>query len=73
MDANDVVQDHCTLDRLRERAEEAFAAGTGIEVAPVLAIEGVREWTEPGPVTRAAVAATHDLILSEISALASAT
>jgi branched-chain amino acid aminotransferase len=71
MDANDVVQDHCTLDRLRERAEEAFAAGTGIEVAPVLAIEGVREWSAPGPVTREAVARTRDLMAGELSQLAS--
>jgi branched-chain amino acid aminotransferase len=72
MDANDVTQTTCSLDRLRERAQEAFAAGTGIEVAPVLGIEGVREWTEPGPVTRRAVAATRELIRSELSALASA-
>jgi branched-chain amino acid aminotransferase len=71
MDANDVVQAHCTIERLRDRAEEAFAAGTGIEVAPVLGIEGVREWTEPGPVTRQAVAATRDRIHAELSELAS--
>jgi branched-chain amino acid aminotransferase len=72
LEANDVVQEHATLDRLRERAEEAFVAGTSFEVAPVLAIEGVREWSEPGPVTREAIAKTGDLIRSEISQLASA-
>jgi branched-chain amino acid aminotransferase len=65
--ANEVVQEHCPLDRLRG-ADEAFAAGTGIEVAPVLGIEGVREWDAPGPVTRAAVAATRAQILGEVDA-----
>src|SRR4051794_26011023 len=51
LDAVDVHLEHCTLDRLAERAQEAFAAGTGIEVAPVLAIEGVHYWEKPGPVT----------------------
>jgi branched-chain amino acid aminotransferase len=73
MEANDVTQAHCTLERLRERAQEAFAAGTGIEVAPVLAIEGVRDWVEPGPVTVSAIAATRELIRAELSQLASAT
>ena len=71
-ESNDVTEAHCSLDRLRERAEEAFAAGTGIEVAPVLAVEGVHEWPEPGPVTRAAVAATHEHIRSRLRSLASA-
>jgi branched-chain amino acid aminotransferase len=71
-EANEVTETRCTLDRLRERAEEAFAAGTGIEVAPVLAIEGVHEWAEPGPVTRAVAAATHELIRSQLRSLASA-
>ena len=71
-ESNQVTETHCTLDRLRERAEEAFAAGTGIEVAPVLAIEGVREWAEPGPVTRRVKAATHDFIRSRLRSLASA-
>jgi branched-chain amino acid aminotransferase len=65
--ANDVVQEHCPLDRLRH-ADEAFAAGTGIEVAPVLGIEGIGEWDEPGPVTRAAIAATHAQIIDEVEA-----
>ena len=65
--ANQVVQEHCPLERLRS-ADEAFAAGTGIEVAPVLGIEGVREWDEPGPVTRAARAATLAQIHGEVDA-----
>ena len=71
LDAVDVKLEHCTLDRLRERAEECFAAGTGIEVAPVLAVEGVREWDRPGPVTIAAQRATHELIESELREVAS--
>jgi hypothetical protein len=42
-------------------------AGTGIEVAPVLAIEGIAEWGEPGPVTRAAIAATGELIRRDLA------
>jgi branched-subunit amino acid aminotransferase/4-amino-4-deoxychorismate lyase len=61
----------CSLERLRERAEEAFAAGTGIEVAPVLAVEGVREWDRPGPVTLESQRATHELIESELREVAS--
>ncbi len=71
-ESNEVVVEHCTIERLRERAQEAFAAGTGIEVAPVLAVEGVREWSEPGPVTRAVMAATHEHIRSRLRSLASA-
>jgi branched-chain amino acid aminotransferase len=67
LDAVEVRLEHRTIDELRERAEEAFAAGTGIEVAPVLAVEGVREWDRPGPVTLAAQRATRDLIESEIA------
>jgi branched-chain amino acid aminotransferase len=67
LDAVEVRLEHCTLDRLRERAEEAFAAGTGIEVAPVLAVEGVREWDKPGPVTLATQRAVNDLIESELA------
>jgi branched-chain amino acid aminotransferase len=65
LSANEVVLEHCPLERLRG-AEEAFAAGTGIEVAPVLAIEGLREWDEPGPVTLAAQAATRAQIAVEL-------
>ncbi len=72
LDAVEVKLVHCTLDRLRERAEECFAAGTGIEVAPVLAVEGVGEWDKPGPVTRATQRATHELIESELQEVASA-
>ena len=71
-ESNDVTVEHCTIDRLRERAQEAFAAGTGIEVAPVLAVEGVREWDEPGPVTVAAAAATRGHIRGQLRSLASA-
>jgi branched-chain amino acid aminotransferase len=71
VETNDVIQEHATLDRLRERAEEAFVAGTSFEVAPALAVEGVREWSEPGPVTREAIAKTGDLIRSEIAQVAS--
>jgi branched-chain amino acid aminotransferase len=72
LESNDVIQEHATLDRLRERADEAFVAGTSFEVAPVLAIENVREWAKPGPVTLQAIDRTGDLIRSEISQLASA-
>ena len=72
LDAVEVRLEHCTLDRLREHADEAFAAGTGIEVAPVLGVEGVREWDAPGPVTVAAQRATRDAIESELRAVASA-
>jgi branched-chain amino acid aminotransferase len=71
LDAVEVRLEHCTLDRLRERAEECFAAGTGIEVAPVLGVEGVREWDRPGPVTIAAQRATRELIESELREVAS--
>ena len=67
LDAVDVKLEHCTLDRLRERAEEAFAAGTGIEVAPVLGVEGVGEWDKPGPVTLAVQQATRELIERELA------
>jgi len=67
LEAVEVRLEHCTLDRLRERAEEAFAAGTGIEVAPVLAVEGVREWDKPGPVTLATQKAVDDLIEAELA------
>ena len=73
LDAVEVRLEHCTLERLRERAEEAFAAGTGIEVAPVLGVEGVREWDQPGPVTMATVKATRELIESELREVASFT
>lgn len=73
LDAVEVRLEHCTLDRLRERAEEAFAAGTGIEVAPVLAVEGVREWARPGPVTLETQRATRELIESELREVASST
>ena len=66
LDAVDVRLKHRTVDQLRERAQEAFAAGTGIEVAPVLAVEGVAEWDKPGPVTLTAQAATRELIEAEI-------
>jgi branched-chain amino acid aminotransferase len=66
LDAVEVRLEHATIDRLRDRAQEAFAAGTGIEVAPVLAIEGVGEWDKPGPVTLATMKATHELIESEL-------
>jgi branched-chain amino acid aminotransferase len=67
LEAVEVKLEHCTLDRLRDRAEEAFAAGTGIEVAPVLAVEGVCEWDKPGPVTIATQRAVNDLIESELA------
>ena len=67
LEAVEVAQEPCTLDRLRERAEECFAAGTGIEVAPVLAVETVGEWDKPGPVTLEAQRATRDLIERELS------
>jgi branched-chain amino acid aminotransferase len=73
LDAVEARLEHCTLDRLRERAEEAFAAGTGIEVAPVLAVEGVREWDRPGPVTLETQRATRELIESELREVASFT
>ena len=72
LDAVDVTLETCTVERLRERAEEAFAAGTGIEVAPVLGVEGVREWAKPGPVTLHAQRATRQLIESELREVASA-
>ena len=59
LDAIDVVQEHCTLDRLRERAEEAFAAGTGIEVAPVLGDRG-RARVGPSPARSRASAMARD-------------
>jgi branched-chain amino acid aminotransferase len=67
LDAVEVRLEHCTLERLRERAQEAFAAGTGIKVAPVLAVEGVRDWDKPGPVTRATQRAVDDLIQAELA------
>jgi len=67
LDAVEVKLEHCTLDRLRERAEECFAAGTGIEVAPVLGVEGVGEWDKPGPVTLAVQQATRELIERELA------
>ena len=70
--AVDVKEEPCSLDRLRERAEECFAAGTGIEVAPVLAVETVGEWAKPGPVTLDAQRATRELIESELREVASA-
>jgi branched-chain amino acid aminotransferase len=70
--SNEVIEEHCPLDRLRG-ADEAFAAGTGIEVAPVLGIEGAREWDAPGPVTLAARKATLALIQSEVDAARAAT
>ena len=72
LDAVDVRLEHCTLERLRDRAQECFAAGTGIEVAPVLGVEGVREWDKPGPVTIDAQRATRELIESELREVASA-
>jgi branched-chain amino acid aminotransferase len=66
LEAVDVRQEPCSLDRLRERGEECFAAGTGIEVAPVLAVEGVAERDKPGPVTLAAQRATRELIEREL-------
>lgn len=71
LDAVEVRLESCTLDRLRDQAQEAFAAGTGIEVAPVLGVEGVREWDVPGPVSLAAQRATRELIASELLGVAS--
>jgi branched-chain amino acid aminotransferase len=65
MTANDVIEEHCPIDRLRE-ADEAFAAGTSFEVAPVLAVEGIKEWGTAGPISLAARAATKELILAEL-------
>ncbi len=65
--ANEVTEEHAAIERLRG-ADEAFVAGTSFEVLPVLAVEGVREWDAAGPVTRAAIASTHELILSELEA-----
>jgi branched-chain amino acid aminotransferase len=73
LDAVDVKIEACPLERLRDRAEECFAAGTGIEVAPVLGVEGVGEWDKPGPVTLGAQRATRELIERELSEVASAT
>ena len=72
LDAIDVTLEPCSLDRLRERAEECFAAGTGIEVAPVLGVEGVGDWDKPGTVTLAAQRATHERIERELREVASA-
>ena len=52
--ANDVVEEHCPIDRLQAAPTRRSRPAPAIEVAPVLAIEGVREWDEPGPVTLAA-------------------
>jgi branched-chain amino acid aminotransferase len=67
LDAVEVRLEHCTLDRLAEHAQEAFAAGTGIEVAPVLAIEGAHFWDKPGPVTLEARRLVDDLIQAEVA------
>jgi branched-chain amino acid aminotransferase len=67
MDANEVTEEHCPIDRLKE-ADEAFAAGTSFEVAPVLAVEGIREWAAAGPISLAAKEATQALIRSELDA-----
>ena len=66
LDVVDVTLEHCTLDRLAERAQEAFAAGTGIEVAPVLAIEGAHFWEKPGPVTLEVQRLVDELIQAEL-------
>jgi branched-chain amino acid aminotransferase len=65
--ANDVIEEHCPIERLKE-ADEAFAAGTSFEVAPVLAVEGIRDWDAPGPISLAAKEATQALIRSELDA-----
>jgi branched-chain amino acid aminotransferase len=67
LEERDVTESPCTLDRLRG-AEEAFTAGTSVEVLGVAAIEGVAELAAPGPVTREAAAALRARIERELAA-----
>jgi branched-chain amino acid aminotransferase len=71
LDVADVTLEHCSLERLRQRADECFAAGTSFEVAPVLAVEGVYERDAPGPVSLRVQAGVHDLIQAELREVAS--